>query len=62
MLDFLTTALVVFAILAGSALGWAALVGAGRGARTVSAALIRDRAFIIGGIATLALLAFLIAT
>ena len=62
MIDLLTTALVVFAILAGSALGWAAIVGIARGTRAVSGELIRDRTFIIGGIATVALLAFLIAT
>ena len=62
MIDLLTTALVVFAILAGSALGWAAVVGFARATRAVSGELIRDRTFIIGGIATVVLLAFLIAT
>lgn len=62
MIDLLTTALFVFAILAGSALGWAVIVKASRGARTVGGELIRDRAFIIAGVATLALLAVLIAT
>ena len=62
MIDFLITALVIFAVIAGSAIGWVALAATGRGVRAVGGELIRARSFQIKALITIALLAFLIAT
>lgn len=62
MLDFLSTALTVFAVVAATALGWALIARSTHALRMIGRELATDRRFMAGAGATIVLLIGLILT
>lgn len=62
MIDFLAMALAIFAVIAGSAVGWAVIAALVRSTVGVAVDIARDRLFLGGAGITAAILCWLIIT